>query len=138
MSIDLSKALVGSILEQPDAVRPPDPRETGDGVRHVPEVHFSGMLPPGGYSRTGNASDTLAHDRRPLDWNQAVDAAAARLEESWVRPDETGRMLASGLAGELAATLCAFGMMVDEFDHMHDHADRHAAWRRWFAEQPPG
>jgi hypothetical protein len=56
---------------------------------------------------------------RPLDWGHAVDAAAARLEESWVRPDATGHMLASGLAGELAATLCAYGMVAAEVDHMH-------------------
>jgi hypothetical protein len=63
------------------------------------------------------------HDPRPLDWGHVVDAAAARLEESWVRPDSTGHMLASGLAGELAATLCAYGMVAAEVDHMHDHED---------------
>ncbi|HEX3992856.1 MAG TPA: hypothetical protein VHX39_16925 [Acetobacteraceae bacterium] len=62
-----------------------------------------------------------AHDPRPLDWGHVVDAAAARLEESWVRPDSTGHMLASGLAEELAATLCAYGMVAMEVDHMHDH-----------------
>jgi len=62
-------------------------------------------------------------DPAPLDWGQAVDAAAARLEESWVRPDVTGYMLASGLAGELAATLCAYGMMTAEVAHMHAHID---------------
>jgi hypothetical protein len=50
-----------------------------------------------------------------------VDAAAARLDESWVQPDNTGHMLASGLAEELAATLCAYGMVAAEVDHMHDH-----------------
>lgn len=59
---------------------------------------------------------------RPLDWSHAVNAAAARLEESWVRPDSTGHMLASGLAEELAATLCAFGMVASEVDHMRGHA----------------
>jgi hypothetical protein len=63
------------------------------------------------------------HDPRPLDWGHVVDAAAARLEESWVRPDSTGHMLASGLAEELAATLCAYGMSAAEVDHMHDHED---------------
>jgi hypothetical protein len=70
------------------------------------------------------------HDPRPLDWGHVVDAAAARLEESWVRPDDTGHMLASGLAGELAATLCAYGMSAAEVDHMHDHADAQPAARR--------
>jgi hypothetical protein len=65
------------------------------------------------------------HDPRPLDWGHVVDAAAARLEESWVRPDSTGHMLASGLAEELAATLCAYGMVAAEVDHMRDHEDAH-------------
>jgi hypothetical protein len=71
-----------------------------------------------------------AHDPRPLDWGHVVDAAAARLEESWVRPDSTGHMLASGLAEELAATLCAYGMVAEEVDHMHDHEEAHPAVQR--------
>ena len=63
------------------------------------------------------------HNPRPLDWDHVVDAATARLEESWVRPDNSGHMLASGLAEELAATLCAYGMVAAEVDHMRDHAD---------------
>jgi hypothetical protein len=64
-----------------------------------------------------------SHDARPLDWGHAVDAAAARLEESWVSPDLTGYMAASGLADEFAATLCAYGMVADEVAHMHDRMD---------------
>ncbi len=67
----------------------------------------------------------------PLDWGHVVDAAAARLEESWVRPDSTGHMLASGLAEELAATLCAYGMVAAEVDHMHDHEDALTVGSRW-------
>lgn len=74
--------------------------------------------------------DVRQHDPRPLDWGHVVDAAAARLEESWVRPDSTGHMLASGLAGELAATLCAYGMVAAEVDHMYDHADAQPAAQR--------
>ena len=77
---------------------------------------------------TGNPdSNSVPHDPRPLDWGQAVDAAAARLEESWVRPDETHQVVASGLADELAATLCAYGMMAAEVDHMHHREEEHAA-----------
>jgi hypothetical protein len=68
------------------------------------------------------ALPVLPHDPRPLDWGHVLDAAAARLEESWVRPDVTGHMLASGLADELAATLCAYGMVAEEVDHMHEHS----------------
>jgi hypothetical protein len=71
-----------------------------------------------------------AHDPRPLDWGHVVDAAAARLEESWVRPDSTGHMLASGLAEELAATLCAYGMVAEEVGHMHDHEEAHPSVHR--------
>jgi hypothetical protein len=97
MSMDLSKALVETVPEQPDA---PPARDTVGGPAMRP------------------------HDARPLDWDNAVHAAAARLEESWVLPDATGRMLSSGLAGELAATLCAFGMVAAEVEHMLDHADK--------------
>jgi hypothetical protein len=80
---------------------------------------------PDGAGLPASVADPVArlHDPRPLDWGHVVDAAAARLEESWVRPDDTGHMLASGLAEELAATLCAYGMVAAEVDHMHDHED---------------
>ncbi len=63
-------------------------------------------------------------DPPPMDWRHAVDAAAARLNESWVRPDTTGFMVASGLAGELAATLSAYGMTAAEAAHMRGRLDR--------------
>jgi hypothetical protein len=101
MSMDLSKALVETVPQQPDAP-PPPARDTVGGPAIRP------------------------HDARPFDWDNAVDAAAARLEESWVLPDATGRMLSSGLAGELAATLCAFGMVAAEVEHMVGHMLDHA------------
>jgi hypothetical protein len=75
-----------------------------------------------------------AEDRPPLDWGHAVDAAAARLEEVWSRPDPEGHMLALGLADELAATLSAYHMTAAEADHRQDRADRVArdAKRREF------
>lgn len=96
MTMDLLKVPVKTVAEQPDAAGPTAP------------------LPNPG-SRPQNP--------RPLDWGHVVDAAAARLEEAWVRPDSTGHMLASGLAEELAATLCAYGMVAAEVDHMHHHED---------------
>jgi hypothetical protein len=96
MTMDLFKVPVETVTEQPDAASVPAP---------VPDPAIR------------------PHDPRPLDWGHVVDAAAARLEESWVRPDSTGHMLASGLAEELAATLCAYGMVAAEVDHMHDHED---------------
>jgi hypothetical protein len=53
----------------------------------------------------------------PLAWADAVDAAAARLIGSWVNPDTTDHMVASGLADEFAATLCAYGMAPAEVAH---------------------
>jgi hypothetical protein len=52
-----------------------------------------------------------------VDWADAVDAAAARLIESWVSPDTTDHIVASGLADEFAATLCAYGMAPAEVAH---------------------
>jgi len=106
MPTNLPNTLVESIMDRPDAARLPAP---------VPDVGPGLVAQP--------------HDPPPLDWGQAVDAAAARLDESWVRPDATGHMLASGLADELAATLCAYGMVAAEVDHMHDRADDLAASR---------
>lgn len=102
MSMDLSKTPVKSITQQPDAARP-------------------------SASDLETRSEARPHDRRPLDWGYAVEAAVARLEESWVWPDGTGHMQSSGLADELAATLCAYGMVAEEVDHMHDHAGKHLA-----------
>lgn len=103
MPMDLLKVPGKSIVEQPDAAEVPAPVQ-------------SQVIRP--------------HDPRPLDWGHVVDAAAARLEESWVRPDSSGHMLASGLADELAATLCAYGMVAAEVDHMHDHEEAQPASQR--------
>jgi len=103
MTMDLLKVPDKAVTEHPDAAGLPAP---------VPDQ----VIRP--------------HDSRPLDWGHVVDAAAARLEESWVRPDNTGHMLASGLAEELAATLCAYGMVAAEVDHMHDHEDAQHAGPR--------
>jgi len=66
-----------------------------------------------------------------LDWADAVDAAAARLIGSWVNPDTTDHMVASGLADEFAATLCAYGMAPAEVaHHMQDLPDDSLAGRQ--------
>jgi len=79
--------------------------------------------PPVAAMNAGAGHERPPRDPAPLDWPQAVAAAAARLDESWVRPDTTGHMVASGLAGELAATLSAYGMTVAEAVHMRLHLD---------------
>ena len=70
------------------------------------------------------------YGQRPVDWEHVVDAAAARLEESWIRPDATGHMMTSGLAEEFAATLCAYGMAAAETDHMQGRMDEALAHHR--------
>jgi len=102
MSVNLPEMLTGTMADAPEAVSPPP-------ARAAPGVTLDYAVRP--------------HNPAPLDWSHAVDAAAARLEESWVRPDVTGHMLASGLAAEFAATLCAYGMMTAEVEHMHDLGD---------------
>jgi len=74
-------------------------------------------------------------DGGPVEWADAVDAAAARLIESWVNPDTTDHIVASGLADEFAATLCAYGMAPAEVvHHMREHMDETAAGQRWAPE----
>lgn len=105
MTNNPTNGLVEQILERPDATREPVTcQERHQGI-----------------------DQRRSH---PLDWSQAVAAAAARLEENWGPPDLTGHMLASGLADELAATLCAYGMVAAEVDHMHVRANGLAADRR--------
>lgn len=105
MTMDLCKSLVEAITERPDAARPPAPEPGANPVRNP-------------------------HEQRPVDWDHAVHAAAARLEEAWIQPDLTGYMRASGLADEFAATLCAYGMVAAEVDHMvRRFADRPSAPR---------
>jgi hypothetical protein len=59
----------------------------------------------------------------PLDWDHALEAAAARLIESSIEPDTIAHMEASGQANEFAATLCAYGLLVEEVEHMHRRED---------------
>jgi hypothetical protein len=80
-------------------------------------------LSPAPSLNMGFGHERRPHDPPPLDWPHAVAAAAARLDEGWVRPDMTGYMVASGLAGELAATLSAYGMTAAESVHMHSRLD---------------
>jgi|HubBroStandDraft_1064217.scaffolds.fasta_scaffold152721_1 hypothetical protein len=59
----------------------------------------------------------------PLDWDHALEAAAARLIEASIEPDTIAHMEESGQANEFAATLCAYGLLVEEVEHMHRRED---------------
>ena len=52
----------------------------------------------------------------PLDWREAMRAATARLNEGWELPETRCH---SAVEEELAAFLCAYGMLGDEVDRMH-------------------
>jgi hypothetical protein len=62
-------------------------------------------------------------ESRPLDWEHAVRAAAGRLSEKWVLSDTIRHPVMDGLARQLAALLCAYGMLPAEVERMETHAD---------------
>ena len=53
-----------------------------------------------------------------LSWPHAVDAASARLNEEWVMPETGSHPAVEGMGQELAALLCAYGMLGEESDRM--------------------
>jgi hypothetical protein len=102
------------------------PMDLGSGqIATNSEPSYDARSRPRAEPRT--AQSVRPYDRRPLNGAQAVDAAEARLNESWVFPDTTGHMVASGLAQELAATLCAYGMVGGEVAQMEHRLDRTAS-----------
>jgi hypothetical protein len=60
---------------------------------------------------------------RPLDWDQEVRAARARLSEQCVRPDTMNHPLVADQVVWLAALLCAYGKRAEEVGHMKARAD---------------
>ncbi len=58
----------------------------------------------------------------PLNWDQAVRAAAARLAEEDVPPDTASDPLLAGHTAWLAGLLCAYGKLADEVDRMQARA----------------
>jgi hypothetical protein len=60
---------------------------------------------------------------QPLDWEQAVRAAASRLNETWVLSDTAGHPVMADLAQRLAALLCAYGEMPKEVERMQARSD---------------
>ncbi len=63
------------------------------------------------------------HEPRPLDWKEAVHAAEARLNEVRIAPGTGDHPVVASAAVELAAELCAYGMLADEVDHMRERED---------------
>jgi hypothetical protein len=74
---------------------------------------------------------------RPLDWQQAVRAAAARLNETWGLSDATGQPVMLELAQQLAALLCAYSKLPEEVERMEARAGALVAGRRASATPHP-
>ena len=70
------------------------------------------------------------HQPRPLDWKEAICAAEARLNEVRIEPGTGDHPLVAGAAVELAAELCAYGMLADEVDYMRARADERPAGKQ--------
>jgi len=62
-----------------------------------------------------------AGGRARLEWEDALEAAAARLIETAIEHDNLAHMEESVMANELAAQLCAYGLVMDEVAHQLEH-----------------
>ena len=63
----------------------------------------------------------LPLEPRTLDWITAVDTAAVRLNEGFGLQYPMNDPVLIGLAQELAALLCAYGMVAEEIDGRQPH-----------------
>jgi len=63
-------------------------------------------------------------EARPLDWDDAVGAAKARLNEPDVLPDTASDPVLADAIEWLAAMLCAYGKLADEVDRMQARVDQ--------------
>ncbi len=89
---------------------------TGSDLSLAEAPRLEGPRPTAEMSATG---PTPSHEPSPLNWQHALDAAAARVNEKWIIP-ETGSHPSVDLMGEeLAALLCAYGFLTEESDRMH-------------------
>jgi len=61
----------------------------------------------------------MSGDASPLDWKQAVLAATARLQDGWQLPETNCHLAMAPLEEELAAFLCAYGVIENEVDRLH-------------------
>ena len=84
------------------------------------------MSPPGKWpTREGGDPSRSRHslESRTVDWGQAVCAAAGRLNEAWALPQTTCHPAGAGVEEELAALLCAYGVLTTEVDRMRDRGE---------------
>jgi len=59
----------------------------------------------------------------PLDWRQALWAAASRLNETWILPTTRGHPAVADMAARLAMLVCAYGKLAEEVDRMEARPD---------------
>jgi hypothetical protein len=75
---------------------------------------------------------------RPLDWDQAVCVAAALLDDGWVLSETRCYPAVTGLVEELAAFLCAYGLLEDGVDRASVRAGRWPVVTRPTHDHPRG
>jgi len=63
---------------------------------------------------SGPDIDGLDGPNEALDWNAAVRVATARLNEGWLMPRRKYHPVTAELIEELAAFLCAYGLLAEE------------------------
>jgi hypothetical protein len=107
----------------------------GTARKTVEPAHAGNVLTPGP-ERIIECANRSA-ESRSLDWDQAVRAAVARLGEGWPETDTTGHSAAAGLAEELGALLCAYGLLAQEVHRGRDRADKLPALGHATSEHRP-
>jgi len=73
---------------------------------------------PEGGAESGDLKNWIA-----LDLEEARRVAAARLKEGWISPDTANHPVAAALVEELAALLCAYGLLAKEAERMRTGAE---------------
>jgi hypothetical protein len=73
------------------------------------------------FARAGD-HDLACGGTSPLDWNQALQVAAARLGEQYILADTAKHPLLADQVQWLAALLCAYGKLAEEVDRMQARA----------------
>ena len=74
------------------------------------------------FARAGHAT-LRAREPAPLDWNQALQVAAARLGEQYILPGTAKHPLLADQVEWLAALLCAYRKLAEEVDRIQVQAE---------------
>jgi hypothetical protein len=88
-----------------------------------PDTKVTRGLPTPQASEPHTDQVNSSFEPQPLDWHNAVLAAAARLNENFGTPDPMNDPLVAGMAQEVAALLSAYGEIAGEVGRMQAHAN---------------